>query len=271
MGSGVTSRAAFARGLRQDDMGTGQLRARHARGVRCDVTWMKGGAGSSFVNSDPGLAVRVWGAAIVTTAMALVCTFGRDVNYAAWKMLASSGFIITALLAGATRTSYGRWLLGGLIFSWWGDFFLLSGNPVNFLTGLVSFLIGHVCYSVAFWRYDTRPDIALVGLIALALPAALLISALWPNVAAGLRLPVIAYTAVISVMLACAFGVWQKPGFLLIATGAVAFYFSDITVARGRFGNPGPLNSQIGLPLYFIGQVLLAASAAYVDPDEMRE
>ncbi|MBX7258692.1 MAG: lysoplasmalogenase [Candidatus Hydrogenedentes bacterium] len=235
------------------------------------MSWQKNSMGSSLADGDSGLALRVWLAGLATTVLALVCTFGHNVNFAALKMAASSGFIITSLLAGATQTVYGRWLLAGLAFSWWGDFFLLNGSQMSFVTGLISFLIGHVCYTVAFWQYDSRKDIALGGLAVLVLPAALLISALWPNVAPNLRVPVVAYTAVISVMLALSFGTWQKPGFILIIVGALAFYVSDICVARGSFGKQEAINGQIGLPLYFIGQVLLAASAAYVDPDEMRE
>ncbi|MFA6240337.1 MAG: lysoplasmalogenase [Candidatus Hydrogenedentales bacterium] len=214
--------------------------------------------------------MRVWIAGLATTLVALLCTFGAG-NFGILKMVAASGFIATALLAGATQTVYGRWLLAGLIFSWSGDLLLLSGNHANFLSGLVSFLIGHVCYAVAFWQYDTRRDIAGWGLVVLMLPGAMLVSAAWPNLSEALQLPVIAYTAVISIMLALSFGTWKKPGFLLIIAGAVAFYLSDVCVARGRFIAPGAINGQIGLPLYFIGQVLLAASAAYVDPDEMRE
>ena len=45
-----------------------------------------------------------------------------------------------------------------------------------------------------------------------------------------------------------------------IALGATAFFLSDIAVARNRFVAPGFTNRAWGLPLYYVGQVLLALS-----------
>ena len=44
-----------------------------------------------------------------------------------------------------------------------------------------------------------------------------------------------------------------------IPTGAVLFYVSDLFVARERFVTPGFVNKALGLPLYYGGQLLLAA------------
>jgi uncharacterized membrane protein YhhN len=67
---------------------------------------------------------------------------------------------------------------------------------------------------------------------------------------------VIAYIAVISTMLAAAAGT-RVP---LIAVGALAFYFSDLSVARDRFVAPGFINRAWGLPLYYGAQLLLGWS-----------
>jgi uncharacterized membrane protein YhhN len=45
-----------------------------------------------------------------------------------------------------------------------------------------------------------------------------------------------------------------------IVLGSVAFFLSDIAVARNRFVAPGSVNRSVGLPLYYTGQVLLALS-----------
>ena len=45
-------------------------------------------------------------------------------------------------------------------------------------------------------------------------------------------------------------------------TGAAMFCVSDLSVARDRFVSPGFVNGAWGLPLYFGGQLLLAASVA---------
>jgi hypothetical protein len=48
---------------------------------------------------------------------------------------------------------------------------------------------------------------------------------------------------------------------LLVFCGAVCFYFSDIFVARDRFIANQFMNRLLGLPLYYLGQFLLAFSA----------
>ena len=52
----------------------------------------------------------------------------------------------------------------------------------------------------------------------------------------------------------------------LVLAGAIAFYLSDLTVARDRFVTRGFENRIVGLPLYYTGQVLLALSVATFAP-----
>ena len=53
-------------------------------------------------------------------------------------------------------------------------------------------------------------------------------------------------------------------GTLLVLGGALSFYFSDIFVARDRFLKNQFLNRLIGLPLYYLGQFLLAFSIGVI-------
>ena len=48
----------------------------------------------------------------------------------------------------------------------------------------------------------------------------------------------------------------------MLLLGAVLFLLSDLSVARDRFVAPGFVNRLWGLPFYYGGQVLLAASVA---------
>ncbi len=50
---------------------------------------------------------------------------------------------------------------------------------------------------------------------------------------------------------------------MLCLGGATLFYFSDLFVGRERFVTSSHLNSILGLPLYYFGQILLAASLQY--------
>ncbi len=84
-----------------------------------------------------------------------------------------------------------------------------------------------------------------------------------------MMVPVIVYLIVITLMLAGAWAVFGVPGlettgrwFILI--GALCFYLSDLFVARQRFVTEQYLNRLIGLPLYYVGQFLIAFSVGMV-------
>jgi len=81
--------------------------------------------------------------------------------------------------------------------------------------------------------------------------------------------PVIAYIAVITVMVCAALSVlgvqdFRLSGRLMAFSGAVAFYFSDVFVARDRFMKKEFLNRLVGLPLYYSGQFLIAFSLGFL-------
>ena len=82
-----------------------------------------------------------------------------------------------------------------------------------------------------------------------------------PTVPKELKAPVIAYIAVISLMVAAAGSTNAVSADWRIPLGATAFYVSDIFVARDRFAAPGLINRYLGLPLYSGGQLLLAWAA----------
>jgi hypothetical protein len=99
-----------------------------------------------------------------------------------------------------------------------------------------------------------------------------------------MRGPVLAYIAVITGMVAAAAGAVAGAGPALPATAAltaggptarwvwqtavmaaaVAFYLSDVSVARDRFVAPGFGNRIWGLPLYYAAQLLFALSTGWL-------
>ena len=81
-----------------------------------------------------------------------------------------------------------------------------------------------------------------------------------PHLPSSLRAPVIAYLVAISIMVVAASATLPGGGDPRIAAGAVLFCVSDLFVARERFVTPGFVNKALGLPLYYGGQLLLAAS-----------
>lgn len=177
-----------------------------------------------------------------------------------FKMLASTAFLALAWWAGAPRSVYGMVIFLGLIFSWWGDLFLISSQPKLFLAGLIVFFLAHVAYLGAFvgvlsmdWRWFGA------ALAIMVVPAALVLYWIHPGLG-EMRYPVYAYVAVISLMVAGASGAMGRGATALVLIGAVLFYVSDIFVARGRFVHGDFWNQGVGLPLYYAGQVLLPYS-----------
>ena len=177
------------------------------------------------------------------------------------KPLASAGFVAAAIAGGAPASGYGSWLLAGLLLAALGDVLLIPrGAQATFLAGLVSFLLGHVAYAIAFAVRGLDLATSLVAALAV-LPASLLaLHAIFPHVPLRMRRPVLAYLVVVSTMLVCAAGTVGHERRPAIALGAFAFYLSDLAVARERFVAKGFANKLWGLPLYFGAQLLLAST-----------
>ena len=178
------------------------------------------------------------------------------------KLLASSAFIAVALTAGALESRYGRVLLAGLVLSWFGDAFLISESQRWFLLGLVSFLLAHVAYVIAFAVSGVDRRWALSALVPVAVIAVLVSLWLTPYLPADMVWPVRAYTIVISLMVVMAFGTLGAGATPLIVAGACLFYLSDLSVAAMRFTDPLFPTYALGLPLYYAGQLCLALSVA---------
>lgn len=181
-----------------------------------------------------------------------------------FKPLAAMAFLWLAIAAGATGSVYGQWILAGLVCCMAGDLLLMPDSERWFLAGLFAFLCGHLCYALGFLSLDY----SLTGLALSSLPAmALMVLSLrWllPHLDSTMKAPVLLYTLVITGMLLCAGVSAAQPGAGLIISGAWGFALSDLAVARQQFVRPSPVNGLWGLPLYFISQMLLAASVATV-------
>ncbi len=194
-----------------------------------------------------------------------------------WKPLASIAFVAIPLLTGALGAD-GRagevaaWVTAGLVLGAIGDVLLMFEAERAFLGGLASFLLGHLAYAVAFARIvppGRWGEGGMLGVLAAALvAAALVLRWLWPKLGA-MRGPVIGYVTVITAMVLGGVAVSVHsdavdPTAPILATaGAIAFYASDLAVAREKFVVKDVWNRAIGLPLYYGAQLLIAWSVAY--------
>ncbi|MCA9685230.1 MAG: lysoplasmalogenase [Myxococcales bacterium] len=179
------------------------------------------------------------------------------------KLLASTGFLLTALSVDALAVPWGRWLFAGLCLAWLGDACLLSRARPAFLAGLGAFLLGHVGYCIAFFVHGVDLHSTLTAIPPLGVAALVIDRWLRPKLDAAMRLPVRAYIVVISAMVALAFGAWRAGASDLILLGALSFYLSDLSVARDRFVRREFLNRLWGLPAYYLGQLCLALSICW--------
>ncbi len=180
------------------------------------------------------------------------------------KPLAACAFIWLALALGATGSTYGNWLLAGLLLCMLGDVLLMFDSQRAFLGGLLAFLSGHLLYAVAFLHLPTSGSGLLLSLVPVALLAILTLRWLRPHLEGPMRHAVPAYILVICVMLLCAGTTASSAAALPLIAGAWGFAFSDLAVARRQFISADWINGLWGTPLYFGSQLLLAATVAFV-------
>ena len=184
------------------------------------------------------------------------------------KTVLSGLFILTAVCQPHPLPEYFFILLVGLIFCLGGDVFLAFPQQRMFLFGLVSFLLGHVCYVIGFF-YVAKLNSWTWGGGAIGLAVSGLVF-FWLRPHLGTMLmPVIAYIVVITVMVIGAFTALGDAGLpwtgrVLVIFGAISFYTSDIFVARDRFLKTEFTNRLLGLSLYYAAQFFLAFSVAFI-------
>jgi len=205
--------------------------------------------------------------AATCAAGCLLALYGEwaDKWYAALsgKLVAATAYIAAALSLGAGYSPYGKLLLGGMLFCWLGDLLLVSKhNRSLFTAGLFAFLAGHVFYAFAFVQRGVSNQVLWWSSALMVVFAWAVLRWLGPRVAESLRVPVGLYVLMISGMMALALATHGAVGSWAIVLGAALFVASDLFVARNRFVVPGVINRVIGLPLYFIAQLLLALSSA---------
>jgi uncharacterized membrane protein YhhN len=168
--------------------------------------------------------------------------------------------VIAAMRTKAGRGVYALGILGGLLCSAAGDVFLMLPDD-RFIPGLVSFLIGHLCYIAAF-TYGRPFRVTLWPLAAFASYGVLIFLMLLPRLG-SVTVPVALYIAVI---LAMGWQAWERraalgtSGAALALAGAILFIVSDSILALNRFHTPLQLGRLLNLSTYFIAQWCMAMS-----------
>ena len=174
-----------------------------------------------------------------------------------FKPLTMAAIILTAFLdSSAPMSFYQQAILIGLFFSTVGDVFLINQERF-FVHGLVSFLLGHLCYIAAFWTTPSLPN----GIFYLIYVAFFLI-VLWKHLG-KLKAPVIVYAVAIAAMswLALSRYFEANDGKTLLAfLGSISFVASDSLLAYNKFKKPFSIAQPLILGTYFLAQWLIALS-----------
>jgi len=213
-------------------------------------------------------------AGILIVAFVLLCVvlyFEKTQNRAGLvptKGCLSLLFVLAALVQKDPLNPYAVFVVTGLVFCLGGDVLLALPQNKAFMLGLVSFLVGHVFYVIGFFCVAGLSGWTWVTLLLAAMTSSLVYW--WLRSHLGkMKGPVIGYMGVITVMVCAASSVLgvadlNLSGRVMVFSGAVAFYFSDVFVARDRFMKEGFVNRLVGLPMYYAGQFLIAFSLGFL-------
>jgi uncharacterized membrane protein YhhN len=176
-------------------------------------------------------------------------------------LVASTAVIGLVFVLSPERSAYLVFVVVALAASWVGDLALSYDGRTPFVIGLVAFAGAHIAYIAAFLaRSSLDTATFIVAGAAMAVFAFLVIRWLSPNRPAELKVPIIIYVVIISLMVATAFATHATVPDIRIPIAAVTFAASDLFVARQRFVTPSRLNRIVGLPLYFIAQTIFATT-----------
>ena len=176
-----------------------------------------------------------------------------------FKPLATLVVIAHAWQRGQAMVLQRRWVLLGLCMSLAGDIALLWPQQ-GFLPGLVSFLLAHMAYLVAFTRTQRLAARPLVFIV-YAVVAAAILTLLWPGVPGALRVPVVAYVLCLAAMAAQTAVLWRcgvERGAVL-ALGGALFMASDALLATNKFAGSLPLANLWILGTYWAAQWCIAS------------
>lgn len=142
---------------------------------------------------------------------------------------------VTLLAVAAVAGGLPQLLVAALAFSALGDGLLAYEGEKNFLAGLVSFLLAHLCYTALFfasqdpvWSASLPFFAATIAVLAFALAV---FRRLRPHLG-SMRLPVALYSGVLSAMAVAALARGPDP---LLIGGVIALLASDAVLAFERF------------------------------------
>jgi len=162
------------------------------------------------------------------------------------------------------KLSYLILMVVGLVFACLGDIFLID----YFLVGAILFAIGHIFFLISFFvleKLNWRDVCVGLSIFAVALLVILLLPIFDFQ---GMKIMIIAYALIISLMLGKALSnvfVKENRGVnAIIGLGALMFFLSDLMLLFYRFGGAPKVCDYMCVGLYYPAEFLLAFSIMLV-------
>lgn len=202
----------------------------------------------------------------------IVTTYRGTILWRRIFKLVTSLLFVGMAMAGSTKNlenkKYHYWIISGLVFSLFGDVFLAFTGMIYFLLGVGCFSIAHLCYIVGFSslkKINTK-DFLCFGIVLIFLLSILLVGKFEFK---GMLPLVLGYMLIISFMVTKAISLksyikTSKIAVSLTIGGAILFLISDGILLFKLFGiNLLPSGDLLNALTYYTGQELLAISLAW--------
>ncbi|MEG1731877.1 MAG: lysoplasmalogenase [Longicatena sp.] len=217
----------------------------------------------------------LWFAYLLATSMIAYFIYVKHTSpqrVAFFKTLASMSFVLLACwtFTLGNDQEYMEIMMIGLILGALGDFFLAlpdcypKKKDIFFLLGLISFLVGHLCYAIALFEADVKMTIVLgVGCTIIGVGFILFLKRVGVDFE-KMSLPSTLYAIVILFMESLAL-LYFKTGFtsftILLNIGTFAFLLSDIVLVFILFGKKETRNMIVlNWTLYYFAQMSLLST-----------
>ncbi len=210
--------------------------------------------------------------AVLTIIAPLVVTTNPNLAQTTKPLATALLALLAALTSDAISVRYRVLVTLGLVASLAGDVVLMLPGDW-FVHGLLVFLGAHFFYGAAFFSHapPLRHRTAIVGYATVATSVLALVL---PAVGGVLRVAIVSYVVVISVMAAQAAS-WmldepRSRAALLAAIGAALFVASDAMLALDRFVTLIPMRDVLVLGTYWLAQACIASSVQRPPPPTLR-
>ena len=184
--------------------------------------------------------------------------FKLQILYLAAKPLLMVSLLLYFISATKQYPGWRNYVIAALVFSWAGDVFLISNDW--FIAGLVSFLIAHIFYIIAYQKTGAASgQLRPLDITMFMLYGGVLVWIIYPGLG-ELLAPVLIYAAVLLAM-----GIWAHKrrgatsarSFKLVAAGAILFALSDGLIAVNKFAFDIPAERILIMSIYMTAQYLI--------------